>query len=300
MGYAHTWTSAANASTSGGTFADALTAASPDSLAVQNFGTATLPNGMGARIVDAFAIDNLHTAEIEHFYSRPLSTHDQQHGWRSQVQAAAFNTVGHVKSVRILTGPDQVELFRSDTPTINVSTTASDAFLEGWTTEYGDLPGSQAAFATPSFVFANWRSRVGIYVNAESSTSAAGAYGASRAINADDDRLHANTWYAILGLTVGAPCFAVTMIGPDWGGQRIGLPAGSIDIISEKYFMDAALAWQVGGQQTPTIPLFNSNNKGATLLQVIDLSTSLSPGIDLELVELTLPSTWTPSGGPAV
>ena len=39
----------------GGTFADALTANSGDSTAVANFGTATLPNGMGARIVDAQA-----------------------------------------------------------------------------------------------------------------------------------------------------------------------------------------------------------------------------------------------------
>lgn len=297
MGYAHVWTTAFNASTSGGTFADNLTANTGDSLAVANFGTATLQNGMGARIVDAFAIDSAHTGELEVYYTRPLSTHDQQHGWRSQIMAAAFNTVGHVKAVRILQGPDQVELFRSDTPTVSVTSTASDVVVYGYTTEYADLPGAQAAFVTPSFVYANWKSRLGIYVNAESSTATAGAYGATRAINADDDRLHANTWYAILGLTAGAPFFAVTMTGPDWGGQRIGIPAGSIEIISEQYFVDAALAWNVGGQQTPTVPIFNSNNKANILLQVVDASTSLSPGIDLTLVELTLPSTWTPAQG---
>jgi hypothetical protein len=297
MGYAHVWTTTSVASTTGGTFADTSVANSGDSTSVANFGTATLPNGMGARIVDAFGIDSVHTGELEVYYTRQLSTHDQQHGWRSQVMAAAFNTAGHVKAVRLLTGPDQVELFPSDTPTLSWTSTASDCVIYAFTTEYADLPGTSAAFVTPSFVFQNWKSRVGIYVNAESSTATAGAYGATRAINADDDRLHANTWYAILGLTAGAPFFGVTLIGPDWGGVKIGIPAGSIEIMSEKYFMDAALAWNAGGQPTPTIPIFNSNNKGNILLSVVDASTSLSPGIDLSLVELTLPSTWTPQSG---
>lgn len=291
MPYAQIWSTASVASATGGTFADTLVANTGDSIAVANYGNALGPNGSGARILEAFGIDSAHVAEFAVIYSRPESTHDQYHGWRSSVPATAFNATGNVKCVPLLGGQMTLNLFRSDSPQLLASCTASDVLLYAWLTEYDDFPGASASLVMPTVVDAGFKSRVGIRVSAVSSTSTAGAYGASRAFNADDPRLHANTWYAIEGINVQSPCFAVTFMGPDFGGQRLGVPAGAIEIESSSWFRDEANKWG-----KPMIPVFNSNNAGNVLVQIADAATSLTPQVDFQLVELTYPSTWSPQG----
>lgn len=286
MGYAQVLTTAFSATPNGGTFADTLAAATGDSVAVANFATG------GARILEAWAIDSAHVAELAVIYSRPEATHDQQHGWRSSVQAAAFNAVGHVGEVSLLSGEMTLNVFKSDVPQLQISATASDIVVLSYITEYDDLPGAAACFVSPDLVKAHHKSRVGIRVSAVANVSTAGQYGAQRAFNADDDRLHANTWYAIEGLNVQTPVHGVTLLGPDFGGQRIGAPAGSIQIASSSWFVDQSRRW---GKNL--VPVFNSNNKANTLVQVVDAATSTSPQIDFQLVELDFPSSWNPAVG---
>lgn len=286
MPYAQVLTTAVTPGTNGGTFGDNMAAATGDSLAVANFATG------GARILEAWCINNLHAGEIEFIYTRPEATHDQQHGWRTSIMAAAFNVVGHVGNVNALSGLQTLNVFKSDSPTISVTSTANDVTVLQYVTEYDDLPGASAAFITPSQVNQMHKSRVGIRCAAVCNTSTGGQYGASRAINADDDRLHANTWYAIEGINMTLPCVGLSMLGPDWGGQRIGLPAGSIQIESSSWFLDQSLKWGKA-----MVPVFNSNNKGNTLLQAVDTATSTSPLFDLQLVELNAPNNWSPVGG---
>jgi hypothetical protein len=285
MPYAQVLTTASVASATGGTFADTLAANTGDSTAVANYATG------GARWLEAWANDSAHVAELEVIYTRPESTHDQQHGWRSSVQAAAFNAVGHVGEVSILSGKRTLNVFKSDQPQLLVSSTASDCVALSYLTEYDDLPGASAVFVSPGFVAQHHKSTVGIRVSAVASGTA-GAYGAQRAFNADDDRLHANTWYGILGLNVQLPVLTVSLIGPDFGGQRIGLPAGSIQIDSSAFYIDQSDKWSKA-----LIPCFNSNNKANTLVQVVDTTASTSPQVDFQLVELDLPSTWNGLGG---
>lgn len=292
MGYAQILTTASVASTTGGTFADALVANQGDSLSVANYAGAD--DASGARWLEAWGIDSAHVAELEVIYTRPESTHDQQHGLRLSLQAAAFNSVGHVGEVNLLGGRQTLNLFKSDTPQLLVTSTASDCVVFSWVTEYDNFPGASAAFVTQGFVDSVFKSRVGIRVSAVASGTA-GAYGAQRAFNADDPRLHANTWYAIQGINVQTAVHAVTLLGPDWGGQRIGIPAGSIQVSSSSWFLDQQLKWSTGGVQKPMIPVFNSNNAGNVLVQVADSAASTSPQIDFQLVELTLSSNWDPS-----
>lgn len=287
--YAQIWTTTSVASTTGGTFADTSVANTGDTINVANYGNAQGLNGSGARILEAFAIDDAHVGEIAVFYTRPESTHDQQRGWRSSVAATAFGATGSVKSVSLLGGGMTVNLFRSDQPQLLWTSTASDTVIYAYLTEYDDFPGAAACLVSPSVVDAGFKSRVGIRVSAVSSTTTKGAYGAQRAFNADDARLHANTWYAIEGVNVQSPCFAVTLLGPDFGGQRIGVPAGAINIESSSWFRDQSVKWG-----KPMIPVFNSNNAASTLVQICDAATSLTPQVDFQLVELSYPSTWNP------
>lgn len=288
MGYAQVLTSASVASTTGGTFADALVANTNDTLAVANFnGDNSTPGNTGAKMLECWGIDSLHVGEIEFIYTRPQATHDQQHGWRSNLQAAAFNTVGHVGEVSLLQGADFVDLYKSDTAAITATSTASDCVLVSYVIEYLDLPGSSATYIGAQQVQNLHKSRVGIACNATASGTA-GAYGTSRAINADDDRFHADTWYAILGCNVQTDVTTVSFLGPDLGGQRVGLPAGAVELRSSSFFLDQAQKWN-----KPMIPCFNANNKASTFVVVADSATSTNPKIDVQLVELSAP----PVGG---
>jgi hypothetical protein len=185
------------------------------------------------------------------------------------------------QAFNMLPGGATIKLFKSDTVTINVTSTAGDNLLATWVTEYDDLPGSSGVFTNPDQLYALRKSTTGIRVSATGSATR-GAYGASRAFNADDDRLHANTWYAILGCSVQVIVNTVALIGPDWGGQRIGLPAGYLQAASTTWFLDQSIKWG-----KPLLPCFNSNNKGNILVSVADTANAASPQIDFLLYELT-------------
>jgi len=276
MGYACVLNTASKANTAGGTFADTLTANSNDSLAVANFNTG------GARVLEMWGIDSDSVAEFQFIWSRPSATHDQSHGMRVQSPSIALGGAATNAAFNFLPGDAVVNLFKSDTVAISVSSTAADDVLCSWVTEYDDLPGAAAVFASPAQVAALQKSTVGIFVGPTAGATA-GLYSAtSRAFNADDDRLHANTWYAILGCSVQTQVTTISLIGPDWGGQRIGLPAGSLDLRSNTWFLDQSIKWNKA-----LIPCFNSNNKGNVLVSVADGEASTQPKIDFLLYELT-------------
>lgn len=268
-------TSASKAGTTGGTFADTLSANAGDSLAVANYNTG------GARIIEAWGMDSTSVAEVSWVYTRPEATHDQQRGFRAQIPALTPGGAGNVAAVNLLPGLATIDLYKSDVATISVTSTAADNVLVSYQALYDDLPGASAVFASWDQVQALQKSAVGIFVNASGSATR-GAYGTQRAFNADDDRLHANTWYAILGASVRTPVTTISLLGPDWGGQRIGLPAGALDTRSNTWFVDQTLKWGL-----PLVPCFQSNNKANILVQVADTANAVSPAIDFFLYELT-------------
>jgi hypothetical protein len=279
MPHAVVLNSASKTGTTGGTFADNLAANTGDSLSVANYGGD--PSISGARIIEAWAIDAVSVAELQIIYSRPQATHDQSHGLRFEIQALVPGGAGTVAAQELMPGLVTVDLFKSDTPLLQVTTTAGDHFLYSWLTEYDDLPGVSGVFGTWAQVQQLQVSAVGISVLAVASATR-GAYGAQRAFNTDDDRLHANTWYAILGYTTQTPVTTVSLLGPDWGGQRIGGPGDVLSFRTATWFMDQAIKWN-----KPLIPCFNSNNKGNVLVQIADGQANTSPKIDFFLYELS-------------
>ena len=263
--------------TTGGTFADTLAAGTGDSTAVANF-----QNGQ-ANIIEMWGGDSDSVAEVEVLTTRPESTHDPNHGLRINIPAITPGGAANVGAQNLLAGPLSVQLFPSDTVTMTVTSTASDDIAISYTTLYDDLPGVKGVFADWSEVNNLQKSTLGIQVVAVASGTAA-VQGANRAFNADDDRLHANTWYAILGVAVQTQCVTCTLLGPDWGGQKIGIPIGALDLSSTSWFVDQSFKWQF-----PMIPCFNSNNKGNIIVNVTDLETSTSPKLDFILYELKAP-----------
>jgi len=278
MGRALVCTTASKANTTGGTFADSLSANGTDSLAVPYFA-----NGQ-ARIVNMWGIDSDSVAEFQVISTKPQSTHDQSHGLRLQVPATLPGGAASVAGHNLLGGYGHVQVFPNDTLTVQVTSTAGDDVVLSYNTLFDDLPGvtSNSAFASPSTVEALRLSTVGINSQAQASGTA-GAYGTARAFNADDDRLHGGTWYAILGWTVQTAVTSITLTGPDWGGQRIGGPAGVLTLDNSAWFMDQAYKYQ----NAAIVPCFNSANKAAINVQVADGEASTTPKIDFLLYELT-------------
>ena len=274
MGRALVLTTASKANTTGGTFADTLTANAQDSLAVANF------NDGQANLLEFWGNDSTSVMEVQMIYTRPQSTHDQSHGLRVQNASLLAGQAAKVGAQEYLPGKVGFQLYKSDTAVIQVTSTAADNCAVSYNILYDDLPGAAGVFISPAQADQLQNSIVGINVAAVTSATR-GAYGASRAFNADDARLHANTWYCICGYTLQTPVMTVSLIGPDWGGQRIGGPGDPLTFRTGSWFFDQSDRWG-----KPLVPCFNSNNVGNVLVALADVAASATPQLDFILYEL--------------
>jgi hypothetical protein len=266
--------SASKSSLTGGTFADTLTINSGDTLAIPN-----LQTGKG-KVLKMWGVDSASVAEIALTAGRVESVHDPQFGIRFNIPALALGGAGTAAGYPMLEPPNYLDVFTGDTLTYTVSGTAGDAVLVSWLTEYQDLPGVQASFATWQSVQNSRFTEIGVRVIPVASATK-GAYGTARAINADDTRWTGGRWYAILGFTVQTVCTTVAFKGPMWGNFRFGVSAGSPFMDTDNYFVELAQQFN-----EPLIPVFNGFDVGSVLCEVADGTTgSLSPKVDIIAVE---------------
>jgi hypothetical protein len=262
------------ASTTGGTFADTLTANSGDSTAIPN-----LQSGQG-KVMRMWGIDSASVAELALTAGRVESIHDPQFGVRFNIPPNIGGAAGSPGAVPLIEAPNYLDVFTGDTLTFTVTSTAADAVVVSWLTEYQDLPGVQASFANWNSVMANRFTEIGVRCLPVASGTK-GAYGTARAVNADDTRWTGGRWYAIIGFTVQIPCTTISFKGPMWGNFRFGAPAGMPFMATDNYFISLQ-------QQYPAenlIPVFNGFDAGNVLVEVADDGTSTSPKVDILAVE---------------
>lgn len=264
---------ASKASTTGGTFADTLTSNNLDSLSVPS-----LQSGEG-KIIRMWGIDSANVAELALTSNRPETTHDPQFGIRFNIPPNVGGSAGSPAAVPMLEPPNSVRIFSGDTLTMTVTSTASDAIVVSWLSEYQDLPGVSAKFATLASVMSVRTSDIGVRVIPVASGTK-GAYGTARAINADDTRWTGSRWYALLGFTVQIPVTTVSFRYSGWGNQRFGCPAGMPFLTTSNFFSDMAAAYN-----EPLIPCFSGFDVGNVLVEVADDGTSTSPKVDVLCVE---------------
>lgn len=273
MPHAVVLNSASKANTTGGTFADTLTANSGDTLSIPN-----LQSGKG-RILRMWGIDSDAVAELALTATRVDSIHDPTFGVRFNIPATAIGGAGTNAAFPMIEPPNYLDVFTGDTLTMTVTTTAADDVLVSWLTEYDDLPGTQAKFATWESVKANRFTQIGVRVIPVASGTP-GLYGTARAVNADDNRWTGGKWYAVLGFTVQIPVTTVSFKGPMWGNWRLGAPAGVPFFYTDNYFV--RLSEQTG---KPLIPVFNGYDSGSVLIEVADGEASTSPKVDVIAIE---------------
>lgn len=275
MGYAVVCTGASKAGTTGGTFADSLTANTNDSLTIPNF-----ING-GGRIIYGWGIDSDSVAEGELLLTRYESVHDTNHGKRFQVPAITPGGAATVAAHTFIKPPETIPVFPGDTITMTFTSTASDDLAYALMIEYDDLPGTKAAFTDWATVQALRVTSIGLN-QLPVASGTAGQWGSTRALNADDTRLSADKYYAILGCTVQTQVTALSLISTTWGGQRIGIPVGALDLDTTNWFVKLS-----NDRNKPMIPVINANDAGNVLVACMDGEASTSPHVDWAMVELS-------------
>lgn len=146
---------------------------------------------------------------------------------------------------------------------------------------YDDVPGLAGNFWTWAQVSAAMQAApvpnqyLGVYT-LPVPAGTVGAWGTGVALNSSQDVFKANSWYALLGYTCPTRVTAWSILGTDLGNLYVGGP-GSVDpIITRNWFKRME---EFTGR--PSIPVINSQNKGATLVQVFDITTATAKPINL-------------------
>jgi hypothetical protein len=251
-----------------GTANEALAPGTGDSATFFN-----VPQGSQAFLAEVWAVNNASPMDLSLVASR---FHDQQSGVVYKVPDGA--TLAPPERPTLLSSPgiDQ-PIFPSDVLTVQVDGTAADDVNVTLVYYYRDIPGIAARLARYDTVKSLAGNQVGIR---SSLTAGTGNWGASVALNASDNRLHANRDYAILGFTAEAPLAAVGISGIDLGNLRAGGPVLADGGHDGSLFVDYAEAYNEA-----LIPVINSNNAGNTLLQAAHTDADTVP-ITINMVEL--------------
>jgi hypothetical protein len=128
---------------------------------------------------------------------------------------------------------------------------------------YDDLPGTSARFISPEDLA---RRALNILSVRNTITAVAGpGYSGSEAINAEVDLMKANTDYALIGYAAAVEATSVCWRGPDTGNLRVSGPAEpTLWHHTRNWFVRLSRAYGI-----PLIPVINSANKGATLVDCV-------------------------------
>lgn len=273
-------TTVSKVGTTGGTFADTLSAVAGDSTTVGTYFTG------GARVFKAWGIDAISIAEIAWYYTRTDSTQDTTYGLRTMIPSAALGGAGTNAEFNLLGKYQQIPVFSADVPTIKASSTASDNIVMAYLTEYDNLPGSGAIFDSWSNVNSTNPPVVSFNCNAVASGTV-GTYGAARALNTDDTRWVAQRYYAILGFSVKTQVTTIAMKLFETGNLLLGAPMGALRLDQRDFFVELS-----ADRGKPLIPIMLGTNAGNGFLYVSDGEANTSPKIDVHC--LLLPANYTP------
>jgi hypothetical protein len=256
--------------TGGGSF-ESLAAGTGDSLSVPNFAP-----GSDAKLLEVWAGNSANACEFD---IRSPDFHDNTRGIR---MAYMFNPTlsGADGDPQLIFPPRLVQpLYASDVLTVEVNGTATNNVALDYFAYYENLPGADQRLMGWDEVRARTVDNIGIRVSV--TAGATGDYGANRTLNQDDDRLKANTDYAILGATSQLPCGLLAFTAPETSGRRVGLPLHWSEDIGGDWFV-----WLSEKYGLECIPVVNSNNKGNVIFQAADAATNVACAATIIMAEL--------------
>jgi len=198
------------------------------------------------------------------------TAHDTTRGYRTDVPAAELDQ-------RLPIGIDfEVQAQETLSVTIAEAAVVGDVGIVSALVHYADLPGMAQRLIT----WSQFQSRLDKLTSlAVTITGAAAGYTGAELITAESDLLRANRDYALLGMSTDVECAALTVIGPDTGNVRLGVPGVSDDSnYGQSFFGLISRAHDM-----PAIPVINSGNKASTLVGILQNENNVSPRVTLLL-----------------
>jgi hypothetical protein len=262
-----------SASLTGTTVFDALTAGSNATFTVRSF-----VDGSNAYLEDVWASDS--AAKFQLSIKSPRM-HDQVKG----LLLAGTNLSLAVEQVftpqPLLPGRHVQRLYSTDVLSVTANGTAADVLNAAFNVRYENLGGISARLVTYDQIQPLIVNTLGI-LTAPVPSGTAGAWGAGYVFNSGDNRLKADTDYAVLGYTTTRTVTAVSIVGTDTGNLFIGGPGGYSSEITGQFFVEVGRKYG-----RPSIPVINSNNAGSTTVQIADILTSGTPDVTWILAQLS-------------
>lgn len=146
---------------------------------------------------------------------------------------------------------------------------------------YENLPGINARFIDYPLLKSAGVNILGQEVTV-TTTAASGDYTGQVAINSTFDNFKANTDYALLGAMVDTRCGALRVVGADVGNLGVGIPGEPTQRhVMSNWFERLAIMFEA-----PLIPVFNSANKAAILIDATGHTAAVTTVATLYMVEL--------------
>lgn len=145
---------------------------------------------------------------------------------------------------------------------------------------YDDLPGTAARLHSPAEVLPLVQNLTTVEVDLTSS-STAGAYSPTVALNGTFDTLKRNYDYAILGYECPVVGCSLGITGVDTGNLRVGGPLTALSFLTKNWFVDLSVK-----SGKPCIPIINSANVAGVNLDVVAAATSTAYPVGVVMAQL--------------
>jgi hypothetical protein len=171
-------------------------------------------------------------------------------------------------------------MYSSDTLTVQLSAAASSDSVAALLMYYSNIDGVSANLATWAQVKAAMIHLKTVEV-AVTSSPTIGTW-TDTVITTTENQLKADYTYALLGFETTAPLCAMGIKGPATGNLRICAPGATSTLDITRYFVELG-----NHQNTPHIPVFKANDRGATNISVAANTASVSAHVYAYLAQLS-------------
>ncbi len=199
--------------------------------------------------------------------------HDDVQGIRKIANAASvFNLFGDEESQR---------LFPNDPLRFDMTGGAAETDAAALLVYYRDLGGIDARLESWESIKPRIVDVMGHVVDV-AGPGVSGDWSAGTIITTPNDNLKANTDYAVLGYEVNTESLAVAIAGTDTGNLKVGGPGPLSPLETRDWFVS-----QARRRGMPYIPVFNSNNRGNTLVHVARVGAGGTISVSLQLARLS-------------
>lgn len=176
----------------------------------------------------------------------------------------------------------RVQFYPQDTEIVELAGSAVGGNIESVVQlmYYENLPGQAARLIDAATLASRQKTIIGQRLAITLGTTV--GYNGARAINADNDQFHANTDYALLGLSSDINTAAIAVRGVDTGNLRASVP-GSVLLwqLTERFFVKLAKEFNMA-----MIPVFNSANKAGILVDAVNNQAGGTANVTLWMAEL--------------